>query len=127
MWNRTPERARALAEELGVRYAEHVERADLLVNCTAVGLRAEPSEEAALALLELDARAGSSEYGFVADLAYRDRADGVARGGAAAGARTLDGLEVLVAQGALSLELWTGRAAPVEVMSRAARGVDEAP
>ena len=38
---------------------------------------------------------------------------------AAAGARVLDGLEVLVAQGAASFELWTGVAAPVSVMRRA--------
>jgi shikimate dehydrogenase len=38
---------------------------------------------------------------------------------AAAGARVLDGLEVLVAQGAASFELWTGRAAAVDVMRRA--------
>ena len=36
-----------------------------------------------------------------------------------AGARVLDGLEVLVAQGARSFELWTGVAAPVAVMRRA--------
>jgi shikimate dehydrogenase len=35
---------------------------------------------------------------------------------AAAGARVLDGLEVLVAQGAESFELWTGQAAPLEAM-----------
>jgi len=35
------------------------------------------------------------------------------------GARVLDGLEVLVAQGAASFELWTGMPAPVEVMRRA--------
>ena len=40
----------------------------------------------------------------------------------AAGARVLDGLEVLVAQGAASFELWTGRPAPVDVM-RAAVGL----
>ena len=38
---------------------------------------------------------------------------------AAAGARVLDGLEVLVAQGAASFELWTGVSAPVPVMRRA--------
>ena len=36
-----------------------------------------------------------------------------------AGARVLDGLEVLVAQGAASFELWTGIPAPVDVMRRA--------
>jgi shikimate dehydrogenase len=38
---------------------------------------------------------------------------------AANGARVLDGLEVLVAQGAASFELWTGVSAPVSVMRRA--------
>jgi shikimate dehydrogenase len=36
-----------------------------------------------------------------------------------AGARVLDGLEVLIAQGAASFELWTGMPAPLEVMRRA--------
>jgi shikimate dehydrogenase len=39
-----------------------------------------------------------------------------AEAAAAAGARVLDGLEVLVAQGAASFELWTGRPAPLDVM-----------
>jgi shikimate dehydrogenase len=38
---------------------------------------------------------------------------------AAAGARVLDGLEVLVAQGAASFELWTERPAPLAAMRRA--------
>jgi shikimate dehydrogenase len=37
------------------------------------------------------------------------------------GARAADGLEMLVQQGALAFELWTGQAAPVEVMRAAAR------
>jgi len=37
----------------------------------------------------------------------------------AAGARVLDGLAVLVAQGAASFELWTGLPAPVDAMRRA--------
>jgi shikimate dehydrogenase len=41
----------------------------------------------------------------------------------AAGARVLDGLDVLVAQGAASFELWTGVPAPVDVMRAAVRSV----
>jgi shikimate dehydrogenase len=51
------------------------------------------------------------------DLPYPDSA--TASAGRAAGARVVDGLEVLVAQGAASFELWTGVSAPVEVMRRA--------
>ena len=38
VWNRTPERAEALARDLGVRAVSEPEPADLLVNCTSVGL-----------------------------------------------------------------------------------------
>jgi len=51
------------------------------------------------------------------DLPYPRSATAAAA--ARAGARVLDGLEVLVAQGAASFELWTGVAAPVSVMRRA--------
>lgn len=51
------------------------------------------------------------------DLPYPRTA--TAEAAAAAGARVLDGLEVLVAQGAVSFELWTERSAPVDVMRRA--------
>jgi shikimate dehydrogenase len=48
------------------------------------------------------------------DLPYPRTA--TAEAAAAAGARVLDGLEVLVAQGAASFELWTGTRAPIDVM-----------
>jgi shikimate dehydrogenase len=48
------------------------------------------------------------------DLPYPRTA--TAEAAAAAGAHVLDGFEVLVAQGAASFELWTGRAAPVDAM-----------
>jgi shikimate dehydrogenase len=51
------------------------------------------------------------------DLLYPRSA--TAEAAAAAGARVLDGYEVLVAQGAASFELWTGVPAPVAVMRRA--------
>jgi shikimate dehydrogenase len=51
------------------------------------------------------------------DLPYPRSATAAAA--AEAGARVLDGLEVLVAQGAASFELWTGVPAPVSVMRRA--------
>jgi shikimate dehydrogenase len=51
------------------------------------------------------------------DLPYPRSATAAAA--ARAGARVLDGLEVLVAQGAASFELWTGVPAPVSVMRRA--------
>ena len=51
------------------------------------------------------------------DLPYPRSA--TAEAAAAAGARVLDGLDVLVAQGAASFELWTGLPAPVGVMRAA--------
>jgi shikimate dehydrogenase len=53
------------------------------------------------------------------DLPYPDSA--TARAAREAGARVLDGLDVLVAQGAASFERWTGVPAPVDVMRRATR------
>ena len=53
------------------------------------------------------------------DLPYPETA--TARAAAGAGARIVTGLDVLVAQGAVSFELWTGQVAPVDVMRRAVR------
>ena len=76
--------------------------ADLVVNATPV------RDEVLVALV-----AGQT----LVDLPYPRTATAAAA--AASGARVLDGLEVLVAQGAASFELWTGVAAPVAVMRRA--------
>jgi shikimate dehydrogenase len=53
------------------------------------------------------------------DLPYPKTA--TARAAESAGARVIDGLEVLVAQGAAAFELWTGISAPVDVMRAAVR------
>ena len=145
VWNRTPERALALARDLGVRVLTDPAGADLLVNCTPVGLEGAPGprgtpaghprgapapgsageREEALGELGLSFdRLG--EYPYVVDMVYR--ADGPTQLLAAAaehGARTLDGLEILLAQGAASFELWTGRRAPLEAMRRALRDAQE--
>jgi shikimate dehydrogenase len=64
------------------------------------------------------------EYSYVADLVYRSTPTPLIAAARAHGARTIDGLEILVAQGALSFELWTGRRPPLDVMRRAARAPD---
>jgi shikimate dehydrogenase len=126
VWNRTPERAEGLARELGVRAVRSATGADLLVNCTSVGLALERSASEDHALNQLGLMFDQlGEYSYVVDLVYRSGTTPLLAAARAHGVRTLDGLDILVAQGALSLELWTGRRAPVEVMRRAAR--EEAP
>jgi shikimate dehydrogenase len=57
----------------------------------------------------------------VADLAYRfdGRPTALVEAARSAGCHTVDGLEILVRQGAASFELWTGVSPPVEVMRAA--------
>jgi shikimate dehydrogenase len=126
VWNRTQERARALADDLGVRVAARAEPADVLVNCTSVGLESggvERSATEAEALNQLGLTFDQvGEYSNVVDLVYRTRAPTELLAAAREhGARTVDGLEILVAQGALSFQLWTGVEPPREVMLAAAR------
>jgi shikimate dehydrogenase len=126
VWNRTPERAHKLARELGVRAAPIAEEADLLVNCTSVGLQRPAGVERSATEDEALNQLGLTfdqvgKYSYVVDLVYRSGSTQLLRAARAHGAGTVDGLEVLVAQGALSLELWTGRKAPLEIMHRAAR------
>ena len=64
---------------------------------------------------EVLAELGSGQT--LVDLPYPETA--TAKAARERGARVVDGLEVLVAQGAASFELWTDVAAPVEVMRRA--------
>ncbi len=119
IWNRTPERALALAEELGARAVERPAAADLLVNCTSVGLQRSATEHDALNQLDLRADLFGT-YAYVIDLVYREGSTPLLAAARRAGASTVDGLEVLLAQGALSFELWTGREAPLEAMRRGA-------
>ncbi len=117
IWNRTAARARELAEQLDLTAVSQPQPAELLVNCTSVGLQ--PSAHALAELALTTTRLG--RYRVVADLVYRDGGTELLSAAREQGLRMVDGLEVLVAQGALSFELWTGRAAPREEMRRAAR------
>jgi shikimate dehydrogenase len=125
VWNRTPERARELCAELGGRPVDVAEPADLLVNCTSAGL-ADPARAFEGLPIAPDSVA---DYGVVVDLVYGDEPTPLIRAATDRGIATVDGIEVLVRQGALSLERWTGRSAPLEEMRRAARrpgGADQA-
>jgi shikimate dehydrogenase len=114
VWNRTAERARGL----GARVVTQAVAAEVLVNCTSVGLDRSSS---VFKELPLDADA-VGEYATVVDLVYRAGGTVLIREAARRGARTIDGLEILVRQGALSFTLWTGLPAPLDIMRAAARG-----
>jgi shikimate dehydrogenase len=121
LWNRTRGRAEALAADLDVRVVDAPSPAEILVNCTSVGL-ADPSRTFKDLPLTAD---GIGEYACVVDLVYRTGGTLLVQEARRRGSRTIDGLEVLVRQGALSFEAWTGRTAPLDVMRAAARD-DEA-
>jgi shikimate dehydrogenase len=93
-------RARVIARR--GEWPPEVGEADLIVNATSA------REEV---LVEL----GPGQT--LVELPYPETATGKAA--RSSGAAVIDGLEVLVAQGAASFELWTGVPAPVEVMRRA--------
>lgn len=121
--NRTIERAERIRAELAPApvdaiasdapaAVDAVRSADLLINATALGWkRGElPLAPERIALLP--------DSALVVDITYRDT--DLLDTARARGLRTLDGLEMLVFQGARSLEIWTGQPAPVAVMLDAA-------
>jgi shikimate dehydrogenase len=113
VWNRTAKRAEDLADDLGVRAVADGEPSDILVNATSVGLRGEdPTEELPLAPADV-----------VVDLVYGAEPTAVCRWAEARGARVVDGLEILVRQGARSLALWTSKQAPLAAMRAASLNV----
>jgi shikimate dehydrogenase len=123
VWNRTPQRAVDLARDLGARAVTSAEPADLLVNCTTAGLQSDEDafKELPVSSDDLD------EYAFVVDLVYRPNGTALLHAASRVGAATVDGLEILVQQGALSFEAWTGRAAPLEAMRFGARQGSDTP
>ncbi len=89
--------------------------ADLIVNCTSLGMRHGPDENASpLRDEEIPATA------LVYDLVYNPMLTPLLRAAERAGAKTLGGISMLVYQGAASFEIWLERPAPVGVMMDAA-------
>lgn len=94
-------------------------RCDLLVNCTPAGV-ASSSEEEGASWIPFDIlHPGMLVY----DLVYLPAETELMAAATASGARVLGGLPMLIYQGAASLELWTGREAPIDVMFSAARDI----
>lgn len=128
--NRTRERGAELAHSLMAAFGENaarsvglerdeltreIEDADLLVNTTSVGM------SPAVGGIPIDPdllRPGMMVY----DLVYNPLRTRLVEEAESRGARAVSGLGMLVYQGALSFEMWTGAEAPVEVMEKAALG-----
>ena len=115
IWNRTGSRAEELARQLGARVAHGPEPAEIVVNCTSVGLDGDPESFKAL---PLDADHVSARS-CVVDLVYRDGGTPLLTAARAWGADTVDGREILIAQGAASFRRWTGRTASLDAMRQA--------
>jgi len=127
--NRHPERAESLLSdltsvddlrdneaELGAgRFpdgiAEHGPDADIIVQCTSVGLGSDA--------LAWDGNVPLRPGQAVCDMVYEPVETSLLAMAARCGALPLGGLGMLVFQGALSFEAWTGRKAPVDIMLRA--------
>jgi shikimate dehydrogenase len=119
VWNRTPERAAALCAELGGRAVSEPGPGDLLVQTTSIGLtpHSDLPDFSALA----DTLDGLGSFEMAVDFVYSHGGGALLGAAQSQGVAVIDGLELLVRQGALAFELFTGQPAPVEVMDRAAR------
>lgn len=94
--------------------------ADLLVNTTSVGMIGGP-DPGGLPLLGTDDMAALAYDAAVVDLVYRPAVTPLLAAAAARGLVTQNGLPMLIWQGALAFEAWTGSDAPVEAMRLAAQ------
>jgi len=127
--NRTLERAislvndikRALGAETNIRASQfndenlraEIENADILINATSIGMKPKETETPVKReFLRRDL--------VVFDIVYDPPETRLLREAKAIGAKTIDGLSMLIHQGAASFEIWTGLKAPIEVMRKAA-------
>lgn len=88
---------------------------DILINTTPIGMVGWESRE----LLPVEAEV-LSRCAIVYDLVYNPLETELLKAARAAGARTIDGLQMLIEQAALQFQMWTGAKAPLEIMRTAA-------
>jgi shikimate dehydrogenase len=125
VWNRTADKAERLARAFDVRLVGEAPDFDLLINCTTIGLAQaseRPPAESDLKALPVDADAIQRRH-TVVDLVYGSHDTALVAVARDRGARIVDGLEILVRQGAASLRIWTGLEPPLEPMREAARAI----
>ncbi len=119
--NRTRARAKVLASQLGSNVevvsldpkdlASPASQADLIVNSTPLGMSSGDSTSISPipgALIPAES--------LVNDIVYNPPETPLLRDARSRGARVLGGLPMLIYQGIVAFELWTGREAPVDVM-----------
>ena len=96
-------------EESALR--EQLTRTDLVINATSLGMKLTDPRLIPAAILTPDL--------MVYDMIYRPSVTRLLEDAQATGARTANGLSLLLHQGALSLEIWLNRPTPLDVMRRA--------
>ena len=131
VWNRTGRRADELVRDLAIagmgtqaegRLAPvsgdqaRASAYELIVNCTAIGM----GDEDPFEHLPLDPERFDAEI-LLVDLVYAGSESRLVAEARKRSAQAIDGLEVLVQQGAASLRIWTGMDPPLDVMREAAR------
>ena len=123
IWNRTSARAERLAVDVAREGGNCTVAADpsprgydCVVNCTSVGMVGTGTEA------QSPCDFASADPGTLAvDIVYKPEETAFLRAAKQAGLPVLGGLPMLIYQGALAFELWTGVTAPVDVMFEAAR------
>lgn len=116
--NRSPGKASELAKSIqaegyGLEDLERlVPQADVIVNATSVGMKENDPRLFDGSLLHTGQ--------VVFDIVY-NRETEMLKDAAKAGAVAIDGVMMLVYQGAKALEIWTGQKAPIDVMKNAVR------
>ena len=124
IWNRTSARASRLAMDVSVANGTSVHTVltddpggyDCVINCTSLGMEGTGAETQSLCDFSL-----ARPTALAVDIVYKPEETAFLKAAKAQGLRTLGGLPMLIYQGALAFELWTGVRAPVDVMFEAAR------